>query len=186
MGLGLAIVKEFVNNLNGKIKVTKTKDNLKIIITLTKIKSSYFLLTTCYNRYIIDITEKVILMSIIISNSSSDPIFLQIKNAIKEAICKGELKEGTLLPSVRALATDLKISFLTVKRAYDELEKEGFIKTIASKGSFVAPTNLELIKEEKLKEIQNLTEQIYKISKLSNISLEEVEEIFNIIFKEEI
>ena len=88
-------------------------------------------------------------LNIIISNSSDIPIFKQIKNAIKEDICNDELLEEEALPSVRVLANDLKISFLTVKRAYDELEQEGFIKTIPGKGSFVAPKNLELIREEK-------------------------------------
>ena len=89
-----------------------------------------------------------------------------------------------MLPSVRALANDLKISFLTVKRAYDELEASGFIKTIPGKGSFVAPKNLDLIKEEKLKQIQDLLEQVYQISKVSNISTKEVQELFQIIFEE--
>ena len=90
-----------------------------------------------------------------------------------------------MLPSVRTLANDLKISFLTVKRAYDELEKSGFIKTVQGKGSFISPKNLELIKEEKLKEIQNYIEKIYDISKLANISENEVKELFKIIFEEE-
>ena len=122
-------------------------------------------------------------MNIIISNSSNMPIFLQIKNAIKESIYNGDLTEAEQLPSVRSLANDLKISFLTVKRAYDELEKEGFIKTIPGKGSFIAPKNLELIKEEKLKEIQDLIEKIYEISKISNITANDVKEIFKIIFE---
>ena len=113
------------------------------------------------------------------------PIFLQIKNAIKESIYNGDLTEEEQLPSVRSLANDLKISFLTVKRAYDELEKEGFIKTIPGKGSFIAPKNLELIKEEKLKEIQDLIEKIYEISKISNITANDVKEIFKIIFEED-
>ncbi len=124
-------------------------------------------------------------MNIIISNSSDMPIFLQIKNAIKESIYNGDLTEEEQLPSVRSLANDLKISFLTVKRAYDELEKEGFIKTIPGKGSFIAPKNLELIKEEKLKEIQDLIEKIYEISKISNITANDVKEIFKIIFEED-
>lgn len=124
-------------------------------------------------------------MNIIISNSSNMPIFLQIKNAIKESIYNGDLTEAEQLPSVRSLANDLKISFLTVKRAYDELEKEGFIKTIPGKGSFIAPKNLELIKEEKLKEIQDLIEKIYEISKISNITANDVKEIFKIIFEED-
>ena len=88
-----------------------------------------------------------------------------------------------MLPSVRNLANDLKISFLTVKRAYDELEKAGFIKTVQGKGSYVAPKNIELIKEEKLKEIQDYIEKIYSISKMANIPEEEVKELFRIIFE---
>ena len=124
-------------------------------------------------------------MNIIISNNSNIPIFEQIKNAIKRAIFSNELKEGEMLPSVRNLANDLKISFLTVKRAYDELEQSGFIKTVQGKGSFVAPKNLELIKEEKLKEIQDYIEKIYDISKVSNISEKEIKELFKMIFEED-
>ncbi len=125
-------------------------------------------------------------MNIIITNSSGLPIFEQIENSIKEAIFSNELKEGEMLPSVRSLANELKISFLTVKRAYDELEKAGFIKTVQGKGSYVSPKNLNLIKEEKLKEIQNYIEKIYEVSKISNISKEEVIELFKMIFEEEI
>ena len=125
-------------------------------------------------------------MNIIITNSSGIPIFEQIENAIKEAIFSNELKEGEMLPSVRSLANELKISFLTVKRAYDELEKAGFIKTVQGKGSYVSPKNLDLIKEEKLKEIQDYIEKIYEVSKLSNISKEEVSELFKMIFEEEL
>ena len=114
---------------------------------------------------------------------SSIPIFEQIENAIKQAIFSNELKEEDMLPSVRSLANDLKISFLTVKRAYDELEQAGFIKTVQGKGSFVAPKNLELIREEKLKEIQDYIEKIYDISKISNISEEEILELFKMIFE---
>lgn len=122
-------------------------------------------------------------MNIIISNNSSVPIYEQIENAIKEAIFSNELKEEDMLPSVRNLANDLKISFLTVKRAYDELEQAGFIKTVQGKGSFVAPKNLELIKEEKLKEIQDYIEKVYNISKIANISEDEVKELFRMIFE---
>ena len=124
-------------------------------------------------------------MNIIISNSDGMPIFEQIENAIKQAIFSNELKEEDMLPSVRSMANDLKISFLTVKRAYDELEQEGYIKTVQGKGSFIAPKNLELIKEEKLKEIQELIEKIYTISKVSNITEEEIQELFKIIFSDE-
>ena len=123
-------------------------------------------------------------MNIIITNNSSIPIYEQIKTAIKQAIFSNELKEEDSLPSVRSMANDLKISFLTVKRAYDELEEEGYIKTVQGKGSFIAPKNLELIKEEKLKEIQELIERIYDISKISNITEDEIKELFKIIFNE--
>ncbi len=125
-------------------------------------------------------------MNIIISNSSSIPIYEQIKNAIKQAIFTNELKEDEMLPSVRVMANDLKISFLTVKKAYDELEKEGFIKTVQGKGSFIAPKNLELMREEKLNEIQQHIEQISNIAQLADISEEEIIELFKIIFRGEL
>lgn len=124
-------------------------------------------------------------MNIIISNNSSVPIYEQINNAIKAAIFSNELKEEDMLPSVRNLANDLKISFLTVKKAYDEIEREGFIKTVQGKGSFIAPKNLELIKEEKLKEIQDYIEKIYNISKVANIAEDEIKELFKMIFEED-
>ena len=125
-------------------------------------------------------------MNIIISNNSSIPIYEQIETAIKKAIFSNELKEEDILPSVRSLANDLKISFLTDKKAYDELEQAGFIKTVQGKGSFVAPKNLELIKEEKLKEIQDYIEKIYNISKVSNISEDEIKQLFKMIFEEDL
>ena len=125
-------------------------------------------------------------MNIIISNSSSIPIYEQIKNAIKQAIFTNELKEDEMFPSVSVMANDLKISFLTVKKAYDELEKEGFIKTVQGKGSFIAPKNLELMREEKLNEIQQHIEQISNIAQLADISEEEIIELFKIIFRGEL
>ena len=125
-------------------------------------------------------------MNIIISNSSSVPIYEQIKQSIKQAILNNELREEDMLPSVRVMANDLKISFLTVKKAYDELENDGFIKTIPGKGSFIAPKNLNLMKEEKLKEIQNHIEEISKIAKISDITENEIIDLFKMIFKEEI
>ena len=124
-------------------------------------------------------------MNIIISNSSSEPIYEQIKKAIKEAIYSNELKEGEILPSVRVLANDLKISFLTVKKAYDELETEGFIKTIQGKGSYILPKNLEFLREEKLKEIENNAVAIVKLSKIYNITEEEVINLIKMMFKED-
>lgn len=124
-------------------------------------------------------------MNIIISNSSSVPIYEQIKQAIKTAILSDELKEDENLPSVRNLANDLRISFLTVKKAYDELEVEGYIKTIQGKGSFVAPRNIELMKEERKREIEKHVEEIIKIAKIYNINKSEIDDIFDYIASEE-
>lgn len=125
-------------------------------------------------------------MDIIISNSSSIPIYEQLKKAIKQAILENELKEDDILPSVRSMANDLKISFLTVKKAYDELEKEGYIKTVQGKGSFVARKNSELLLEESKKVLQGHIEEIVKISKVSNIQEAEVIELFKLIYEGEI
>jgi len=125
-------------------------------------------------------------MNIIISNSSSVPIYEQIKQSIKQAILNNELREEDMLPSVRVMANDLKISFLTVKKAYDELEKEGYIKSVQGKGSFVAPKNSELVQEEKRKEIQNYIEKIIKLAQMSDISEKEIIELFKLMYKGEI
>ncbi|GIQ63259.1 GntR family transcriptional regulator [Paenibacillus cisolokensis] len=93
-------------------------------------------------------------MNILISNSSDEPIYLQIVNQIKEQIMKGELTDSEPLPSIRSLAKDLNISVITTKRAYDELEKEGFIVTVAGKGSFVASINNEMLREAKIRVIE--------------------------------
>ena len=125
-------------------------------------------------------------MNIIISNSSSVPIYEQIKQSIKQAILNNELREEDMLPSVRVMANDLKISFLTVKKAYDELEKEGYIKSVQGKGSFVAPKNSELVQEKKRKEIQNYIEKIIKVAQMSDISEKEIIELFKLMYKGEI
>ena len=124
-------------------------------------------------------------MNIIISNSIGEPIYEQIKKAIKQAIYSNELKEGEILPSVRVMANDLKISFLTVKKAYDDLEIEGFIKTVQGKGSYVLPKNLNLLREEKLKEIENHAVSIVKLSRIYNITEDEVINLIKVMFKED-
>ena len=113
-------------------------------------------------------------MNLIISNSSGKPIYEQITDQIKTSILSGELQEGQALPSMRALARDLRISVITTKRAYDELEKEGFIYTIAAKGCFVAPKNVELLREETLKNIENHIDQIVRLSQSVGLSRQEV------------
>ena len=93
-------------------------------------------------------------VNILIDNKSGEPIYNQIYSQIKNQIISGELKEDEMLPSIRGLAKDLRISFITTKRAYEELEKEGFIYTLPAKGCYVAPRNIELLREENLKKIE--------------------------------
>lgn len=123
-------------------------------------------------------------MRIIISNSSNEPIYEQISSQIKSLIIKGELEAGEALPSIRGLAKDLQISVITTKRAYDELEKEGFIETLQGKGSFVAMQNKELMKEKKLKIIEEKLEDVVKESKLLGLSYREIEKMLKILFEE--
>ena len=118
-------------------------------------------------------------MIILIDNKSGEPIYNQIYAQIRRQIISGELKENELLPSIRGLAKDLRISFLTTKRAYDELEKYGFIYTVQGKGCYVAPKNVELIREENLKKIEEHIEQIAQLSALGGISKAEVMEMIN-------
>ena len=121
-------------------------------------------------------------MKIIISNSSLVPIYKQIKNQIINQIISDDLKEGESIPSIRVLANEIKISVMTVKKAYDELENEGYIKSVQGKGTFVLPRNTELIKENANKEIEKHIEQIIEISSKYNISKEEIIELFNFIY----
>lgn len=116
-------------------------------------------------------------MLIFIDNKSGEPIYNQIYAQIKSQIISGELGENELLPSIRGLAKDLRISFLTTKHAYDELEKEGFIYTVQGKGCYVAPRNAELIREENLKKIEAHIEQIVQLAANGNISKEEILEM---------
>ena len=99
-------------------------------------------------------------LNLIISNAGDRPIYEQIYTQIKDCIISGELSEGDMLPSIRALAKDLRISVITTKRAYDELEQEGFLYTIAGKGSFVAKKNTALLREEQLKKIEDLLSEL--------------------------
>ncbi len=113
-------------------------------------------------------------MEILIDNKSGAPIYDQIYSQIKNQIICGSLKENEPLPSIRGLAKDLRISFITTKRAYDELEKEGFIYTIQAKGCYVAPKNVELIREENLKKIEEHIEQIVRLAASCNLNGEEI------------
>ena len=124
-------------------------------------------------------------MNMIISNNSSVPIYEQIVNNVKKDILENTLKENEGLPSVRNLSKDLKISFLTVKKAYDELERQGFIKTVQGKGSFVLPRNSELVREEQLKDIERHIEEIVKISRIAEIEKADIIDLLNSFFEED-
>lgn len=124
-------------------------------------------------------------MEIIIKNSSEHPIYEQIYEQMKECILKDELKEGDALPSIRGLAKDLRISVITTKRAYEELEKSGYIHTVAGKGCFVARKNVELIREENLKQIEEHMQKIMQLADMCDIGKEELLEMFEVMFEEE-
>ncbi len=123
-------------------------------------------------------------MKMIISNSSSVPIYEQIKKSIINQILEGELNEDELLPSIRVLAQDIKISAMTIKKAYDELEKEGYLKSIQGKGTFVAPKNTELAKEQAQKDIEMYMEKIVDISNRFDIDENDVIEMFKMFYRE--
>ena len=128
--------------------------------------------------------EGGISLKIIISNAKGDPIYEQIYKQMKDMIIAGKLKEGDMLPSIRGLAKDLRISVITTKRAYHELEKDGFINSVAGKGSFVAEKNLELIREENLKKMESYMEKIWELAKVCGMSADEVMEMFQIMGKD--
>lgn len=123
-------------------------------------------------------------MHILIDNKSGAPIYEQICAQIKDQIISGELKENDMLPSIRGLAKDLRISFVTTKRAYDELEKEGFLYTIQAKGCFVAPKNTELLREENLKKIEDHIEKIIQLAASCNLSREDILEMVKFSMEE--
>jgi len=123
-------------------------------------------------------------MKIIISNSSPDPIYEQIARQIKAQIISGGLREAETLPSIRKLALDLQISVITTKRAYEELEKEGFIDTVEGKGSFVAMQNKELLREKKMKIVEEKLNEAVEEAKLLGITLAELREMLVLLYKE--
>lgn len=124
-------------------------------------------------------------MNVIVSNSSDVPLYMQIKEQIKDAILKGELKDGELLPSIRNFANDIQVSILTIRRVYEELEKEGFAVTQAGRGTFVSMGNLELLRDSKRRIIeQDLQNAVYN-AKLFDISKEELLSMLDILFEEE-
>jgi GntR family transcriptional regulator len=121
-------------------------------------------------------------MRIIISNSSPDPIYEQIVRQIKSQIIKGEIQEGLALPSIRKLAHELHISVITTKRAYEELEREGFIDTVAGKGSFVAIQNKEFLREKRMKMVEDKLLGAIAEAKLIGIGVDELKEMLELLF----
>lgn len=123
-------------------------------------------------------------MNIFIDNKSGLPIYDQIYSQIKNQIISGALAEDMLLPSIRNLAKDLGISVITTRRAYDELEREGFIYTVAGKGCFVAAKNLELLREEHLRQIEAHMQEIRRLAEACDLSREDIVEMFSVIEEE--
>lgn len=123
-------------------------------------------------------------MKIIISGASQEPLYEQIANQIKNQIILGELKPGDALPSIRKLAKELQISVITTKRAYDELEKDGFIETVGGKGSFVSADNKELFQEKRLRMLEEKLSEIIAESRYLGISVEELKEMIDLLYKE--
>ena len=123
-------------------------------------------------------------MKLIINHSSMQPTYEQIVEQTKEKIMHGELTEETMLPSVRTLAKDLKVSALTVKKAYDALEQEGFVNTVHGKGSFVACANQNLMLEEKKKEVEADLEKAIRKGRSCGMSNQEITELFNIVLED--
>ena len=123
-------------------------------------------------------------MNIFIDNRSGTPIYDQIYTQIKSQILSGVLKQDELLPSIRGLAKDLRISFITTKRAYEELEKEGFIYTLPAKGCYVAPKNVELVREENLRKIEEHIDQMLKLAAACGLGKEELLEMIDFSMEE--
>lgn len=124
-------------------------------------------------------------VDIIISNSGNQPIYEQIVAQVKSQIISGALAEGYALPSMRLLAKELRISVITTKRAYEELERQGFIVSLTGKGSYVAGMDSELVKEEELRRVEELLQKAAEIAKNSNIGLEEMKGILTLLYKGE-
>ena len=124
-------------------------------------------------------------MEIIISNSSGIPIYEQIKEQIKAKIVSNELKANELLPSIRTLARDLRCSVITTKNAYEDLVKEGYVKTIPSKGFYVAEINKDIVREEQLSKIENLLDKAVSMAKTNNIPKKTINEMITILYEED-
>ncbi|HEX3039834.1 MAG TPA: GntR family transcriptional regulator [Caproiciproducens sp.] len=124
-------------------------------------------------------------MDILISNSSGRPIYEQITDQIKNGIITGTLREGEPLPSMRLLAKELHISVITTKRAYEDLERDGFIENVPGKGCFVARKNVEFIREEQLRKAEDSLQNAVSVAKAGGISLAELQELLRLLYEGE-
>ena len=122
-------------------------------------------------------------MDIILSNSSGKPIYEQITDQVKEQIMTGALSAGDALPSMRVLARELRISVITTKRAYEELERDGFLEHVPGKGCFVAPQNRELLREAQLRRVEDILTQAVDEARKGGIPLEELQELLNLLYQ---
>lgn len=163
---------------------TYTKDQQENVglFFLPKIGWCVYTVYIRYTQYIHKLEEN---MNIIISNSSQDPIYVQIRKQLSQLILNGGLKGGDQLPSIRSLAKELQISVITTKRAYEELEKEGYIETVAGKGTYVSRKNNELLKEQRLRLLESKAEEIVNESKALQLSLEELQQMIAFLYKGE-
>ena len=139
---------------------------------------------TVYTVHIQTTVKEVFTIQLFIDNKSGSPIYEQIYSQIKNQIISGELDEDEALPSIRNLAKDLRISVITTKRAYDELEKEGFIYTVAGKGCYVAPKNIEFLREENLKKIEDYIQTIIPLAASCHLTKNDVIEMINFGWEE--
>ena len=190
---------ESLTSITGETKIISPseaflKDDINVLVSLTRNTKVYIL--NIYNMkadiqlYITyamawnSHNSKEIHMDIIISNSSGVPIYEQIEEQIKSQILSGELAEGDALPSMRVLAKELKISIITTKRAYEDLERDGFIESITGKGSFVKGINSDMVKENMLFSIQELLEKAVDKAILCNVSYDELSEMLALLYEE--
>ena len=190
---------ESLTSITGETKIISPseaflKDDINVLVSLTRNTKVYIL--NIYNMkadiqlYITyamawnSHNSKEIHMDIIISNSSGVPIYEQIEEQIKSQILSGELTEGDALPSMRVLAKELKISIITTKRAYEDLERDGFIESITGKGSFVKGINSDMVKENMLFSIQELLEKAVDKAILCNVSYDELSEMLALLYEE--
>lgn len=190
---------ESLTSITGETKIISPseaflKDDINVLVSLTRNTKVYIL--NIYNMkadiqlYITyamawnSHNSKEIHMDIIISNSSGVPIYEQIEEQIKSQILSGELIEGDALPSMRVLAKELKISIITTKRAYEDLERDGFIESITGKGSFVKGINSDIVRENMLFSIQELLEKAVDKAILCNVSYDELSEMLALLYEE--